>query len=237
MDDSPLGKLAAELRNKIFEYVLIHDDPIYMAMKYDARGRPNEMRILNRAFNSRPLSLLAVCRQARDECTEMFFANNHFKIGPATIDRDNAESATSLDWFLNMIDDVGKSYVRHITVGIVSVFPRRPTLGAMRHCLFKQLRSIEERARDQRGSWNPHTRVECFLGLKESPNGEQMAVTLRDMSDWRASRNSAALALKNFKESDPHDSYFEWRSMESSTCLPHLISILWDYRPAQPRQH
>ena len=60
MDHSPLGRLSAELRNKISQLVLVHDQP------------------LNLADAPQNNSLTKTCRQMRHEISAMFWGSNDF---------------------------------------------------------------------------------------------------------------------------------------------------------------
>ncbi|KAM3419893.1 hypothetical protein BST61_g3216 [Cercospora zeina] len=201
MDDSPLGKLAAELRNKIYEHVLIHDKPIHVNMMHDGLYRPIRMRLVDQKFNRRPTALLAVCRQTQGECTELFYANNHFRLGLTAINRGISHNITVLGYFMSAIGVSNRYHLRHITAGIMGEPQKHQDsieVGAVEHGLFKQLRHIERCALR-----NPHIRVECFIGIKCYKNSVLMRATLEDMSDWYKSKHAAKKALGTFKKSDP----------------------------------
>ena len=76
MENSPLGRLSAELRNKISEFALMKDGPICL----------NTTAVRNQPLASatfplhRPCALSQTCRQMRRETGEMFFASNTFVI-------------------------------------------------------------------------------------------------------------------------------------------------------------
>ncbi|KAK4501803.1 hypothetical protein PRZ48_007612 [Zasmidium cellare] len=76
MDHSPLGKLSAELRNKIYAYVLPSDKPIPVIETSDGIQAP----------------LTRVCKQLREECLLFFYASNTF-----TIDLGLSDSSRKAD--------------------------------------------------------------------------------------------------------------------------------------------
>lgn len=61
---SRLLKLPAELRNQIYHFALVEDEPV----------RVSDPRLHRR----REPSLLSVCRQIRDESTEIYYGANNF---------------------------------------------------------------------------------------------------------------------------------------------------------------
>ena len=85
MDDSPFGKLAPELRNRIYELVLIRTDPIKLRSS-SLRSTPKPpKRLANRLRrNSRrrrhPFALSITCRLMHAECTQLAYARNIFNI-------------------------------------------------------------------------------------------------------------------------------------------------------------
>ncbi|GIZ43713.1 hypothetical protein CKM354_000693000 [Cercospora kikuchii] len=201
MDDSPLGKLAPEIRNTIYEHVLIHDEHIWVNMMHDSAGRPTRMRLINQKFNRRPTALLAVCRQTMEECTEMFYTNNRFRLGPTNIDNGTGNDITALGYFMSAIGVSNQFHLRHVAVAVIGT-PRKYQLsidiGSVKHGLFKQLRHIERHALR-----NPHIQVECLIGLKCYKELPAVTALLKDMRSWYASKYTAKKALGTFKQSDP----------------------------------
>ncbi|CAK1363560.1 hypothetical protein CB0940_04396 [Cercospora beticola] len=84
MDDWPFRKLAAELRNKIWELVLIHEDPIFVRSSVEPPGSRTKPEHLT--------ALLQVCKESKNECSEMFYASNTFILesfsGASSLDED-----------------------------------------------------------------------------------------------------------------------------------------------------
>ncbi|PPJ60797.1 hypothetical protein CBER1_02306 [Cercospora berteroae] len=82
MGNWPFRKLAPELRNKIWELVLLREDPIlvHSSIKTQkSRTKPDHLT-----------ALLQVCKESKDECSEMFYASNTFVL-------ESFSGATSLD--------------------------------------------------------------------------------------------------------------------------------------------
>lgn len=71
MDQSPFGKLAPELRNRIYELVLVEPDGIII--KSRRHRRPSVTPAVS-------CSLAAVCRQTRQECLPIFWGANRFTV-------------------------------------------------------------------------------------------------------------------------------------------------------------
>lgn len=222
IDNAPFGKLAAELRNQIYEYVLIHDEPICITTIYHGANRPIRMRMKNQAFNSRPLSLLAVCRQTQEECTELFYSNNIFQLKSRVIDRGLHQDITGLSVFIPTLRTCVQRHLRHIEVVITCTLSFS---GGVPTGLLNQLRHIERCALR-----NPHIRVECLahLDLWHRFGRYHAAAHLEDMSDWYASKYAAKRVLGTFKKSDP-DGRRRLRRLRSSRAFAdgaHLSDVL-----------
>lgn len=65
MDDSPLARLPAELRNRIYELVLLYNDGVRMSMNYRREWQPP--------------ALLHASRQVRAESSSIYYAHNTFQ--------------------------------------------------------------------------------------------------------------------------------------------------------------
>jgi len=79
MDESPLGRLAPELRNRIYELALTQERPIIMLYTHDPRYGRGQVR---QAKPSTPhlLALPGTCKQARSEALQLLYACNAFKL-------------------------------------------------------------------------------------------------------------------------------------------------------------
>lgn len=66
MDDSPLSRLPAELRNRIYELALLQDDSITISLNGKRRWRPP--------------AHLSTCNQIRAEASSIYYAGNTFTV-------------------------------------------------------------------------------------------------------------------------------------------------------------
>ncbi|GIZ38688.1 hypothetical protein CKM354_000209500 [Cercospora kikuchii] len=116
MDSSPFGTLPAEIRNDIYELVLLSEEPILVHCEAAATpGVPRKYRYLP--------GLIATCKQIRRESEQIFFKRNTFHVSiaprPAKIEfapyRDEAHAFWA---FLNGVQRIGFSTPKHITVKI-----------------------------------------------------------------------------------------------------------------------
>lgn len=89
MENSPLNKISAELRNQIYELVLMHEHPISIT----ADDYVSDLRATNFKLKSHPLALLHTCKQISNESTALFYGNNafHFEFPGRTADKDKDE--------------------------------------------------------------------------------------------------------------------------------------------------
>src|ERR1700761_5090246 len=76
MDQSPFGKLPAELRNRVYEYLLDGGARYHMKAHYSERG----VAELKATLRGHPLALAQTCRTAREEYTPLFYSSNEFMI-------------------------------------------------------------------------------------------------------------------------------------------------------------
>lgn len=72
MDDSPLGQLPAEIRNKIYHLVLVHDTPVNICK----RSGNSSTRTRNRNRHVSLAAFLQTCRQVRNEAAAIFYKLN-----------------------------------------------------------------------------------------------------------------------------------------------------------------
>lgn len=73
MDNSPLGKLPAEIRTYIYELVLCHEQGVVIDIDQGA------LRLNSPSASSYPLALPSTCHQMRSESIEIFWKENHFR--------------------------------------------------------------------------------------------------------------------------------------------------------------
>lgn len=72
MDDSPLGRLAPELRNRIYDFALTSDEPYII----DADRIPLRQYTAPKQLN--PLGLTSTCKAVYAESIQLFYASNAF---------------------------------------------------------------------------------------------------------------------------------------------------------------
>ena len=76
MKHSPFSKLSPELRNRIYEYALKSDKPFDITTTAPCGKPRNKMSYIQ----GNPLALATTCRVIKNECTQLFYANNTFKV-------------------------------------------------------------------------------------------------------------------------------------------------------------
>ncbi|KAK4550143.1 hypothetical protein LTR36_003110 [Oleoguttula mirabilis] len=76
MENSTFGKLAPELRNRIYELVLALEDEFVLKVS----DIDDCLRRHPKAVQSAPLALTATCKSVRAEATPLFYATNTFVI-------------------------------------------------------------------------------------------------------------------------------------------------------------
>ena len=80
MDDSPLGKLPPELRNRIYTFAMSEGKTITFAPQSANMKQTMLKPIAPEHQPPQGLSLAATCRQMRQECSALFYASNDFAI-------------------------------------------------------------------------------------------------------------------------------------------------------------
>jgi hypothetical protein len=78
MDHSPFGKLPAELRNRVYEYLLAGGDHAFFCIttRYNDQG----VAVTKATVQGNPSALAKTCRTTRDEYAPLFYSNNEFMI-------------------------------------------------------------------------------------------------------------------------------------------------------------
>lgn len=120
MEASPLNRLPPELRDRIYEYVVTPGkDPLN-------RLTPNkETRISINVSRGRPLArdldlrYFRICRQMREEISEIFYSKNIFTIITKYLDLDSESTFDQLlkpfSGFSSWLEKIGKKNVAHLT--------------------------------------------------------------------------------------------------------------------------
>lgn len=89
MNLSPLSTISPELRNQIYELVLVHEHPVSIT----ADKSSSNIRTTSFLPDSHALGLLRTCTQINSESTALFYGNNsfHFEFPAHTSDEDKDE--------------------------------------------------------------------------------------------------------------------------------------------------
>ncbi|KAK4629645.1 hypothetical protein CLAFUW4_08310 [Fulvia fulva] len=112
MDKSPLGSLAPELRNRIYELVLAQDQPVYIIQTSRAYGKYKQDPHRSRRLE---IAITQTCRLLRQESTKMFYGFNLFTFaGPGQTAFGNPLNVAL--GFLESIGEVNAFAVREIHI-------------------------------------------------------------------------------------------------------------------------
>ncbi|EME78977.1 uncharacterized protein MYCFIDRAFT_79889 [Pseudocercospora fijiensis CIRAD86] len=120
MDKSPMGKLPPELRNKIYELVLVKSRPIYV--KSCLETDPNRAVICTSNSERPELALLRTCKQIQQEATSILYHDNVF-----TFTSQNGDSALAFENFIKLIGSSSAASLRSCRVegGSTRLFPTK----------------------------------------------------------------------------------------------------------------
>jgi hypothetical protein len=103
MENSPLGKLPAELRNTISDMVLRHDRIEVKLSPFDYGIVFSQTGLIDGAQdNKHPLALALTCRETRNDCTKLYHARNKF-----LIDITGTSYHRFRDWFKTFAEVAG----------------------------------------------------------------------------------------------------------------------------------
>lgn len=116
-----------QLRNRIWEFSLVQDEPI------TARTRKKEHKPDSKPF----VGLLLTCKQAQRECTAMFYTFNTFRLEYRYVYDD---LDVRLDQFMNVFGK-NKSFVKRI---VVAPEPIRNWRSLQGEILYEDLLTLEE---------------------------------------------------------------------------------------------
>ena len=113
MDNSPFGKLPAELRNRVYEYLLGEGHPAqYCIMtRFDERG----FAVLKAVLPGKPLALTRTCRTTHAEYTPLFYSNNEFMIRA----RSGGDVLKSFNNFASIIGERNACALRHVILRVL----------------------------------------------------------------------------------------------------------------------
>ena len=127
MDTSILCRLPAEVRNQIWEHVLIDSQPITIAAALVGR------RYLKYQYR---IALLATCKQIRSECTGLYYHNNTFELVPDVSScADQFFVGIELRKFLASLDRTARSALsKNILISFEQHYFCDHSLDSARHC-------------------------------------------------------------------------------------------------------
>ncbi|KAK5741402.1 hypothetical protein LTS12_024601 [Elasticomyces elasticus] len=109
MEHSPLGRLSPEIRNRIYELALAHDEPIPIVYTQSTAI----LRFLQPRNHILPLALTTTCSAIRMECTQLFFNINHFSV---KVQPDGTDRVSLIARFLRAIGSTNAKALKQVTV-------------------------------------------------------------------------------------------------------------------------
>ncbi|KAK5117810.1 hypothetical protein LTR85_008785 [Meristemomyces frigidus] len=123
MDNSPLGKVPPELRNNIFDLVLLPPPDTSINMLASPYGLPKPSRD-SKAHLRDALALMATCKQIRQESSTTFYGANDFFIDVSEGRRENCQAdlrraiASESRMMCRWLDGLGPNaaHLRNITI-------------------------------------------------------------------------------------------------------------------------
>lgn len=187
MDSSQLGRLAAELRMRIYELVLIHNEPMDLTIS-DGVVRMQRGHCLQRQVSS----LFSVCRQTHNECSHLLYSANSFRFNTSIIGEDKI---MPMSRFMAVIGEANSTSLRQVTVVLTAVSGDqkfRPN-GYIERALWNELEPLEE-CLDGR----PQLKLWCRLGLALSCNDFTVMSADMDMTEWLNSKTKAREVLEPY---------------------------------------
>lgn len=111
MDQSPFGRLPAELRNHIYEYIIEDGTQYCITTHFNERG----VEKLKASLADQPLALARTCRATHEEFTPLFYSTNTFMIRG----RVGASVLKSFDAFISMIGEKYAAMLKHAVFRIL----------------------------------------------------------------------------------------------------------------------
>ncbi|WPH04692.1 Hypothetical protein R9X50_00758500 [Acrodontium crateriforme] len=138
MEASPFMKLSAELRNIIYELVLIRHDPIRILPPSSAVRFQPPLKDTGRA-NNHVLALTQTCRRIRHESWKLFYASNTF-VCPAGVRLATVPSLIGpFTCFYACISSQAAAVLRSITIDLGSIRALQFSDGLMARRMWLEL--------------------------------------------------------------------------------------------------
>lgn len=116
-DEPSLITLPGEIRNAIYEELLVHEEPIIAADENDTMPASKPTLRLGTA-------LLATCRQIHSEASPCFYSSNVFLASSISVEHP---ASTLIDWIAEWLKKIGTQakHVRSITLDYLSIYPKQ----------------------------------------------------------------------------------------------------------------
>ncbi|GAB1732539.1 hypothetical protein NU195Hw_g5586t1 [Hortaea werneckii] len=136
LDASPLAKLPAELRNKIYYDVLLQEDNIKLSFEPAGNNQKSRVVVRESGHQRQLLALTFTCKPLRRETHDLFFALNTFEISVPETRAGSGTSSIPIHRFLDGVTTLSaRSAIKSIALNIGLQFPSRidrRVLGAIK---------------------------------------------------------------------------------------------------------
>lgn len=113
MEHSGFHKISAEIRNQIYELVLVHEKP-FMVTEDDCES---DSHSTSSSPDSHPIALLHTCKQIKNEATALFYRSNKFCLTFTVGSGEDAQDQPApVHEFCNQIGDIAFMSLRNLHV-------------------------------------------------------------------------------------------------------------------------
>ena len=123
MEKSPLASLPAEIRNTIWEIVVQRPAPIsFGTIHHNVALNEYHKTTKGPGGTASMVAILQVCRQTRDECSQLLYASNTFqfeiRFDCSRLRGDRSDYTSNFKYFHSMIGMRNNAALRHILVEV-----------------------------------------------------------------------------------------------------------------------
>ncbi|KAK3636451.1 hypothetical protein LTR56_014238 [Elasticomyces elasticus] len=169
MDDSPLSRIPAELRNRIYELALLQPEPITLTTHMKINATEPCYTCAPSLAIQHPTALTMTCVAIHREASKLFYAPNAFECEHSPV--FGTSSTSPADQFLVDIGHPNRLAIRSL------LFDVGPIHSAAR--LAEKLRDMMEFAEHE-----PHTKVGCvgFVPLVNPPHAHALELDVRKLA-------------------------------------------------------
>ncbi|PPJ60796.1 hypothetical protein CBER1_02305 [Cercospora berteroae] len=214
MDASPLGALAAELRNMIWELAITHDDHVLVAPQSCGNSTEYKAPFLR---NKHAAAMLSVCKQMRSECSALFYSLNTFEVRTGC--HNWRDTSTIEEKFYESIGDYNRQMTKsmHFSITLPDCPACEPSEAELRSPASRELRWFHE-VRDDLASIVKN--IDC---IKEEQEMDQLqaSINLKSPStDETDSWYTFQLELFNTNASFEHAAILQRRRWPRSDYFP-----------------